>query len=169
MSIEHRRQLLAFFIVAFAAVLLIGNGLGNQVLREGVDGGSGRQAAVASGVTLMPGQTAVELGGSARGTTVVRSDSAPAPSGTTSGRVATHRTEPVRVGPRRSEQAPSDREVPRKSKAFGQKDTGKRATPGSARTSTARTVADTDTTVHGKKAHAKKHGEHARTTRRHDR
>jgi hypothetical protein len=66
MRVEHRRQLLAFFVVALVAVLLTGNAIyGNQ-------SGPGRArtpAAITAGVTISPGQWNIGLGGSARGTT----------------------------------------------------------------------------------------------------
>lgn len=159
MSVEHRRQLLAFFIVALAAVLLIGNGLNNPVLRDAINGGSGRQAAIASGVSLLPGgQTSIELGGSARGTTVIESDSTQAGSGTTHARPATSRvTSPEPDGPGRSDQSPNAKAPAQKSKTSDQKHTGRRTTPGSTRTTlSGARVTDDGTTVHGKKGHAKK-------------
>jgi hypothetical protein len=164
MSVEHRRQLLAFFIVALAAVLLIGNGLNDSALRDAIRGGSSDQAAIATGVTLVPGQAGIELGGSARGTTVIESDSA---SGTAAAHLATSRGKsPVRVAPGRSAQAPSARGSVQTSKSSAQKHVGKRSTLRSARTSDARLVDDGTTahgtTAHGKKAHGKKaHGKKA--------
>jgi len=162
MSVEHRRELVAFFIVALAAVLLIGNGLNNQALRDAISGGSERQAAIASGVSLVPGQTSIELGGSARGTTVIESDPARAGSSTTSDRRSTSpSTASEPAGPGRSEKTPNAKAPAQKPKTSDQKHTGKRTSPGSTRTTlSGARVTDDGTTVHGKSGHAKK--DHAR-------
>jgi hypothetical protein len=156
MSVEHRRQLLAFFIVALAAVLMIGNGLGNQVLRDAVNGGSTRQAAISSGVSLVPGPARIELGGSARGTTAVESGSAAAASGSRTDRPGRSRAaSPVRTAPGRSDRHPTARGVGQKPSDRGSKRTGKEFSR-SARTSTAGRVTDDGERVHGKKAQPRK-------------
>ena len=167
MSVEHRRQLLAFFVVALAAVLMIGNGLNNQALRDAVTGGSNAQAAISSGVSLVPGQTGVELGGSARGTTAVASDPSAVASGSRTDRPGKSRgssAQGAAVG--HSDRTPNARKSESTAKSHGPKRVGKSPTIG-ARTSTDGRVADDGTKVHakkshGKKAHAKKHGKSRR-------
>lgn len=162
MSAEHRRQLLAFFIVALAAFLLIGNGLqtqfgrGNEPTRT-----PAAIAAIAAGPTISSGPSGVDPGGSARGTTAIEPAAAPAPSGGTTSVISS----PRRAAPGHSNQAPrADRAVQR-AKSSSQKQATKRsARPGSDDTVTARS-----TSTGGKKAHAKKHGKKAHRHHRHSR
>ena len=149
MSAQHRRQLLAFFIVACAAVLLIGNALHNQSL-DPFNGRSRPREAIAAVVTITPDQSSLENGGSARGTTATE----PAP-------VTSSTASPVRTGPGRSDQAPKAQPAAQKSKASAQKHTSQRPTQGNARTAYRTDLVSGDdepATGHGKKAHAKKHG-----------
>jgi hypothetical protein len=159
MSVEHRRQLLAFLIVALAAVLMIGNGMNNQALRDALNGGSGPQAVVASGVSLVPGQTGLELGGSARGTTAVESDSAPAASRPNTDRQGKSRGASLgKVAPGQSDRSPSAGNGGQQLTDHGSRHTFKAST-GSARTSSDGRVTDDGKQVHAKKAHSKKaHG-----------
>jgi hypothetical protein len=158
MSIEHRRQLLAFFIVACAAVLLIGNALHNQSL-DPFNARARSPEAIAAAVTITPGESSVESGGSARGTTAAP---APVSSVATSGGTSTSgTTSPVSTGPGRSEQAPKAQRAAQKSNASAQTRTGQRTTQGNARTAYRSDSVTGDDTLgggHGKKAHAKKHG-----------
>jgi len=170
MSVEHRRQLLAFSIVALAAVLMIGNGMTNQALRDAINGGSARQAAIASGVSLVPGQTSIELGGSARGTTAVASDSEPTASGARAERPGRSRgssAQGAAVG--QADRTPNAKKVAPTTKTHGPKRVAKSPTI-SARTSSDGEVTDDGTKVHakkgtkahGKKAHGKKNGKSRR-------
>jgi hypothetical protein len=157
MSVEHRRQLTAFLLVALAAVLMIGNGLNNSAFRDAINGGAhGRPAAIAAGVTLVPGPISAELGGSAHGTTVVEADPAQASSGTASARARESRgSSPIVFAPGKSEKAPSVQEPVEKTKLSAKKNTGKGGS-GKARTvSGARVTADA-TKLTGKRDHEKK-------------
>jgi hypothetical protein len=152
MSVEHRRQLLAFFIVALAAFLLIGNGLHAQF---GRGDGSAREApaiaAIAAGPTISTGSSRVDAGGSARGTTAVEPAAAPA----RSGRTTSVTSPPLRAAPGQSNRAPRAERAVQRSKSSAQKHATQRS---------ARSASDDQVTIRarstddGKKAHAKKHG-----------
>jgi hypothetical protein len=179
MSAQHRRQLVAFFIVAFAAVLLIGNGLHNQSLRDIINGKSRIPTAIATGVTISLGQLSTEVGGSARGTTPTQPALVPATSDQAAGRTPTIRTTSlVRTSPGHSERAGKAQRAAQNSKAQNSKAQAKSTTKGNARSDSlvrARTDvtvsgSDKSTAGHGKKAHAKKHGKkHGKKHRRHRR
>jgi hypothetical protein len=167
MSVEHRRQLLAFFIVALAAVLMIGSGLSNRALPDALDGGPhggpARQAGVASSVSLLTGQPGIEPGGSARGTTAAESEPAQAKSGAGTDRPG--RSQPsLAKGPTvvRSDRTPSAKPAGSTTRTDGPRRVGK-APLRVARTSSGRIATEDGTSathakkVHGKKSHAKKH------------
>ena len=159
MSAEHRRQLLAFFIVALAAFLLIGNGLHSQP-RQGHDQ-SRTPAAIAAGVTISTGPSGFDLGGSARGTTAIEPAAAPARSVTT-----TVTSSPLRAAPGHSDQARrADRSVQRSQSSAQKQATKRSARPGSDDKVTAQ-----GKSAGGKKAHAKKHGKkHGKKAHKHHR
>ena len=173
MSIEHRRQLLAFFVVALAAVLLIGNGLHNR-FPDRTNDRPGNPAIIASGPTFNPGPSSVELGGSARGTTTAEPARVPVTSDTTTARTSTSRTSPVRTGPGHSDGAQQAPRAVQRSSSSAKEPVTQR----SARTAYRSGVlaqrgyasasrSDTSATGHGNKAHAKKHGKkHARRDHR---
>lgn len=173
MSVEHRRQLLAFSIVALAALLMIGNGLNDRALPNAIDGGSTRQAAIASGVSLVPGQVDIELGGSARGTTAVESTSAAAASGSRTDRPGKSRgssAQGAAVG--HSDRTPNARKAGAPIRSNGPKRVGKSPTI-AARTSSDGRLSDDGMKLqsqkaqgkraHGKKAHARKSGKSRRS------
>lgn len=160
MSAEHRRQLLAFFIVALAAVLLIGNGLQNELGR--INDRARTPAVIAAGPTISTGQSSVEPGGSAHGTTVTE----PAPAPSTSVKTTSVTSPAQRAAPGHSDQARKAYRADQRSKSSAQK----HATTRSARsasddevTSKARSAGD------GKKAHPKKPGKKAHKHHRHAR
>jgi len=157
MSAEHRRQLLAFFLVALASVLMIGNGLNNSAFRDAINGGGhGRPAAIAAGVTIVPGLTSVGLGGSAHGTTVVEPDPAPPSSGTIRTRTRESRgSSPILFAPGHSDKAPSVKEPVEKTKPSTRKHAGKGPTDKARTVSGARATAD-GAKLTGKRAHEKK-------------
>ena len=170
MSAQHRRQLLAFFIVAFAAVLLLGNGLHNQSLRDMINLKSRTETAIATVVTISEGRLSIEVGGSARGTTPTQPVLAPTTSDQAAGRTPTTRTtSPGRTSPDQSERSGKAQPAAQNSKA-----PAKRATKANARSDslfgrTGVTVSGSDKSTanqgkkadtkkgHGKKAHGKKH------------
>ena len=151
MSAEHRRQLLAFSIVALAAFLLIGNALHNQFSTgDGQTRTPAASAAIAAGPTISSGQSSVEPGGAARGTTVIEPASPRATSGTTS-----VTSSPLRAAPGHSDRARKADRAAQRSQSSAQK----QATQRSARTGSDDTVASNARAAgDGKKAHAKKHG-----------
>lgn len=164
MSVEHRRQLLAFFIVALAAVLLIGNGLQNEFGRS-IDPAR-TPAVIAAGPTISNGQSSVEPGGSAHGTTVTE----PASSPSTSVKTTYVASPPLRAAPGHSDQARKADRADQRSKSSAQK----HATTRSARSASDDQVTSRATSAgDGKKARAKqqdkKHGKKAHKQHRHAR
>ena len=171
MSAEHRRQLLAFFIVALAAFLMVGNGLHNQF---GTGNGQARTpaaiaAAIGAGPTISSGQSGDEAGGSARGTTVVQ----PATSRPTSVTTTSVTSAPLRAAPGHSDRARKADRADQRSKSSTQEHATKR----SARSASDDQVARANSADDGKKAHAgkhdkkhdKKHGKKAHKQRSHRR
>lgn len=149
MSAEHHRQLLAFFIVALAAVLLIGYGLQNDL--GGSNDRARTPAVIAAGPTISTGQSSVEPGGSAHGTTVTE----PASSPTTAVKTTSESSPPLRAAPGHSDQARRADRADQRSKSSAQK----LATERSARSASEDQVTSrARSTDDGKKAHAKKHG-----------
>jgi hypothetical protein len=173
MSAQHRRQLLAFFIVAFAAVLLIGTGLHNQSLRDIINGKSHIPTAIATGVTISQGQLSTEAGGSARGTTPTQPALVPATSDQAAGRTPTARTtSPVRTSPGHSERSGKAQRAAQSSKTSAKRTKGTARSDSLvvARTGVTLSGSDKSTAGHGKKAHAKKaHAKkaHAKKHRQH--
>lgn len=160
MNAEHHRQLLAFFIVALAAVLLIGSGLQNDLGRN--DDQTRTPAVIAAGPTISTGSSRVDAGGSARGTTVTE----PASSPTTSVKT-TSVAPPLRVAPGHSDQARRADRADQRSKSPAQKHATKRSArsaSGDQVTSRARSADDGK-----KKTHAKKHGKKSHKQHRHGR
>jgi hypothetical protein len=167
MSAEHRRQLLAFSIVALAAFLLIGNALHNQFsTRDGQARTPAAVAAIAAGPTISSGKSNVEPGGAARGTTVIEPAAPPAASGTTS-----VTSSPLRAAPGHSDRArKADRAAQRSQSSAQEQGTRRSASTGSDDTVTSNARAAGD----GKTAHAKKHGtkhgkKHGKKQRKHHR
>jgi len=171
MSAQHRRQLLAFFIVAFAAVLLIGTGLHNQSLHDIINGKARTPTAIASVVTISQGELSIEVGGSARGTTPTQPALVPAISDQAAGRTpTTGTTSPVRTGPGHSERSGKAQPAVQNSKAPAKPTTKANArSDGLVGARTGVTVSGSDKSAadhaknaHAKKAHAKKHRKHRR-------